>query len=332
MTADPRDLPLVIAAGTDDPRRLRRAATALAGVARVAPLPEAGEARDALLHEAQVVLAFTWPLSPEASAQLTNLRFVQGVFAGADHLPLKGLAAQHPNLQAASGPGMNAVQVAEFALGLYLDCAKRITWRDRELRAANFAQHVPGQQIAGARIAVLGHGRIGTRVADLLDAMGAKVDVVTRRGGPTGARTSITMEACRNQLGRMDGMVVALPLTATTTGLIDATWLSAMKSDAVLVNVARGKIIDQAALFAHLQANPEFQAGLDVWWRYPGPDRGPEQEYPFGRLDNVVMTPHAAFNVPGQDEEMIDAAGRNIKRFLTGEIPDALVDFDECVR
>src|SRR2546425_7305838 len=101
-----------------------------------------------------------------------------------------------------------------------------------------------------------------------------------------------------------------------------------MKRDAVLINIARGKLIRERDLYEHLKANPSFVAALDVWWVYPRGDGRPFTE-PFHELPNVVMTPHVAWAIPEQSGWSLKAALENVARFLRGEPPRNVVDREE---
>jgi phosphoglycerate dehydrogenase-like enzyme len=119
---------------------------------------------------------------------------------------------------------------------------------------------------------------------------------------------------------------LALPLTRATQGLVDRGFLTRMKEDAILVNIARGKLIVEDDLFEHLKARPRFRAALDTWWTYPDTTEGRPFHRPFQDLPNIVMTPHVAPFVAGQRGRAMEAALENVLRFLRGEKPHNLVD------
>jgi len=123
-------------------------------------------------------------------------------------------------------------------------------------------------------------------------------------------------------------VVLSIPLTRHTLGIIGARELGLMKPDAVLINIARGKLIRERDLYEHLKANPAFVAALDVWWQYPRGEGRPFTE-PFHELPNVVMTPHVAWAVPEQSARSLEAALENVARFVRGEPPRNVVDREE---
>ncbi|HEX9339651.1 MAG TPA: NAD(P)-dependent oxidoreductase, partial [Thermoplasmata archaeon] len=123
-----------------------------------------------------------------------------------------------------------------------------------------------------------------------------------------------------------DVVVLALPLTRATHGLVDRRFLASMKEDAILVNIARGKLIVEDDLFDHLKSHPAFRAALDTWWTYPATREGRPFHRPFDDLPNVVMTPHVAPMVPGQRAAAMEAALDNVLRFLRGDPPRHVID------
>lgn len=315
---------------TDDFRLARRF---LAGTARVEVLPTESGDRERLLQDTDALLVFAWRVRDEEVPLLRKCGLVQSVWAGVDRIPVAALTKAHPGLQVASGSGPNASQVAEHAVGLYLDCAKLITLRDRGMRAGQWPQELVGHRVEGSRVAVVGYGAIGSRVGRVLGAMGAKVTAVNRSGKVAGDQggsdvQGATLDNLQQRLGDHDGVVLSLPLDARTEGLVDRRFLSAMPEDAILVNVARGRLVDASALWEHLNAHPRFMAGLDVWWRYPKEGKVRKQDHPFERLENVVMTPHSAFNVPGTRQEMVENAVKNVARFLQEGAAENVVTAD----
>ncbi len=209
----------------------------------------------------------------------------------------------------------NAAPTAELAVALLLAAAKRIVPADRALRAGDWSPRYADDGavlLAGKTALVLGLGAVGTGVARACRGLGMRVLAVRRRpGAGTGdgvdaARETDTADEIHTLatlpalLPRADALLVCLPLTPETSGLIGSRELALLPARAVLVNIARGPVIDEAALYAALAGGRLHAAGLDVWWRYPGDaDRRamPPSDLPFHLLDNVVMSPHRAGHV-----------------------------------
>ncbi len=198
----------------------------------------------------------------------------------------------------------NAVPAAEMAIALMLAAAKRIVPPDRALRAHDWTpRYQPNTSVVleGKTALILGYGAIGQHVARLCRGLGMNV-IATRRNvaaSPADTRDEIhPPEALHRLLPRANALIVCLPHTAATTGLIDAPALALLPRDAVLVNVGRGPIVEEAALYHALRDGTLHAAGLDVWYNYPSDEAARSHTrpsaYPFHELENVVMSPHRA--------------------------------------
>jgi phosphoglycerate dehydrogenase-like enzyme len=196
----------------------------------------------------------------------------------------------------------NAVPVAELTVALLLAAAKSLVRLDQTLRRDDWTPRYGGGSavlLAGRTALVLGYGAVGREVARLCRALGMHVLAVRRTvppgpaEGPDEVHPVADLDAL---LPRADALLVCLPHTPATDGLIDKRRLALLPGGALLVNTGRGPIVDQGALFRALQERRLFGAGLDVWYNYP-PDRASRShtapaDYPFAELDNVVMSPH----------------------------------------
>jgi phosphoglycerate dehydrogenase-like enzyme len=198
----------------------------------------------------------------------------------------------------------NAVPAAEMAIALMLAAAKCIVPADRALRAHDWTpryQPNPSVVLEGKTALILGYGAIGQHVARLCRGLGMNV-IATRRdvaASPTATPDEIhPPEALHRLLPRANALIVCLPHTAATTGLIGAEELALLPRGAVLVNVGRGPIVEEAALYRALRDGTLHAAGLDVWYNYPSDEAArsdtPPSAYPFHELENVVMSPHRA--------------------------------------
>jgi phosphoglycerate dehydrogenase-like enzyme len=215
-------------------------------------------------------------------------------------------------------------------MALLLAAAKDVVMRTEEIRRGIFDQGVMNKVLAGSTVLLLGMGGIGAEVARLCKAFGMHTIGLSRsRPRDPDVDEAGTIGEVRGFLPRADFVVLALPLTRETAGLVDRAFLAAMKSDAVLVNIARGKIILEDDLFEHLRTHPGFRAALDVWWTYPDTKQGRPFHRPFHELPNVLMTPHVANAIPSQRRVAMEAALDNVLRFLRGETPRNIVRREE---
>ncbi len=200
----------------------------------------------------------------------------------------------------------NAAPVAEMAVALMLAAAKLVVPMDRALRVHDWTpryQPSPAILLEGKTALILGYGAIGQRVADLCRALGMKVMVIRRHVSALSPDEVYPLDALHGLLPQTNVLIVCLPQTPETTGLIGERELALLPPGAVLVNVGRGPIVDEAALYQALRDGALHSAGLDVWYNYPADEAAqchtPPSAYPFHELDNVVMSPHRA---GGSDE------------------------------
>ena len=199
----------------------------------------------------------------------------------------------------------NAAATAELAIALLLAAARRIVPVDRALRSGDWTPGwvTEGDWLLEGRTAViLGYGEIGKRIARICHAFGMYV-IGVRRADSAGGRDGFAGELVGvSQLGdvlpRAQILFVALPLTPETEGLLGPEALTRLPEKALLVNVGRGPIVDENALYEGLRTGRIGAAGLDVWYRYPRGGNDPKStlpgERPFHELDNVVLSPHRA--------------------------------------
>jgi phosphoglycerate dehydrogenase-like enzyme len=198
----------------------------------------------------------------------------------------------------------NAGPTAEMAMALLLAAAKLIVPYDRQFRRHRWGPLAPERptsvRLENRRAVILGHGRVGRRVADACRGLGMRVAAVRSRRLSDDGPEIHGLDALPRLLPLAGALIVCLPHTHATTGLVGAAELARLPPDAVLVNVARGEIVDEAALFQVLKERRIFAAGIDVWYRYPSRSErreavtAPPSRFPFHELDNVVMSPHRA--------------------------------------
>ena len=196
----------------------------------------------------------------------------------------------------------NAAATAETAAALLLAAAKFLVPMDRALRAGDWSPRYeasPSVILDGARALLLGYGEVGRRVARICRGLGMEVRAVRRRPGAAGgvqADPAYPPEALHGLLPSADALLVTLPLTERTRGMIGEREIALLPPRAVLVNVGRAAVVDERALYEALRDGRLRAAGLDVWYRYPAAaaERTATlpSAFPFHQLGNVVMSPH----------------------------------------
>ncbi len=272
----------------------------------------------AALPEADVVVvSMLWKNDLAPSAK--RLKFIQSISAGIDQYDREVLRAH--GIRLANAAGVNAHAVAEHAMALIL-ALKRHLHSGRDNQAAKQWRGMISKigeredQLGGKTLLVVGLGRIGSRLAQLAKAFDMRVVGIRRdasRGGD-GADAVYGHEHLHEQLGAADIVALTCPLTPETTDLIDAKALSAMKPTAHLINVARGKVVDEPALIRALQEKRLAAAGLDVTQVEPLPATSPLWAMP-----NVLITPHTAGETQRYEDGVIDLLLENLDRLWRGE-------------
>jgi phosphoglycerate dehydrogenase-like enzyme len=205
----------------------------------------------------------------------------------------------------------NAGVTAESAFALLLAAAKRVVPMDRAIRVGDWRErYEPGAFtiLEGQTLLIAGYGAIGQRLCRMARGFGMKVIAIRRRKSePVDIEPDEVHgpDALRDVLPRADAVIVVVPGTPQTEGMFGAAELALMKPTALFVNVGRGSVVDERALYEALRDQRIRAAAIDVWWRYPenyGTRVGaPPSAYPFYDLPNVVLSPHRA-GMGGADE------------------------------
>lgn len=248
-----------------------------------------------------------------------KLKLIQSISAGIDVFGLDALKAKGVKL--ASAKGANANAVAEHAMGLILALSRKIhTGRDNQ--AKKIWRGMIGDpaaredEIAGKTLLVVGLGGIGARVARFAKAFDMRVVGMKR---DTSAKVEnvdalVGPDRLEQALGEADVVALTCPLTPETEGLINAARLKAMKPTAHLINCARGRVVDEDALIAALQAGTIAAAGLDVTRDEPLPETSP-----LWGMENVLITPHTGGETAAYERRVVDFLIENLGRMARGE-------------
>lgn len=248
---------------------------------------------------------------------ISGVRLLQFVTAGIDFVPLK----QFPDsLPIAANGGAYSEPMAEHAVAMAFAAAKRLLVEHGKLTQGTFDQFKPNRMLAGSVCGIVGFGGIGVATARLMRALGLSVHALNRSGRTAEPVDWIGPVAQLDQLlGASDVVVLSLPLTPATQSMIGARELSLMKPDAIVINLARGEIIDEAALYQHLLAHPAFTACIDAWWVEPVRHGRFETGHPFMTLPNVIASPHNSASVAGWRDVAFRRAAENVARVYRGE-------------
>ena len=269
----------------------------------------------AMLAQADVAFDFDWRAPSELLANAPCLTWVQATSAG-----IGGFVKRHGldtgEIALTTAAGTHALPLAEFALAGVLYFVKDIPHLQSRRSARHWERHVSGQ-LAGRRATVVGLGSIGLRVVATLHALGVRVTGVGREGGsydlPTGVPQVSTADL-DTLLPSTDVLVLAVPLTDETHGLVDASRVAALPPGAIVVNIARGQVIDEKALTDALVTGRLGGAALDVFEVEPLPTDSPLWDLP-----NVLVSPHSASTAAVENELLVQLFIDNFRRLRAGE-------------
>lgn len=263
------------------------------------------------------VISRTVELSADAIAACPTLKVISKHGVGVSNIAVE--AATLRGVPVYVTPGANAQSVAELTIGLMLAAARRICHLDQELRAGRWSRAQDGLQLAGRRLGLLGFGQVAQRVARVAQALGMEVhtfDLALRGEAPVaGVRVHASLAQL---LPHSDVLSLHVPLTKSTRGVIDAQAFDLLPEGALLVNTARGEVVDEAELISRLADGRLAAAGLDTMSIEPLP-----AGHPLTTLKNVVLTPHVGGSTPAALDAMAEGAARNILGYLLGNPPDA---------
>ena len=305
-------------ADTEERNLLESAFDKAAEVVFLPELPQ--EERLAQLQRADALLSW-FPdrelRDTEEFAAIKDLRMMQLISAGADQVSLSKLPS---TLVVASNVGAYAEPMAEHALAMILALEKNLLERHNKLKVGRFDQNNMNRMLRGSKCAILGFGGIGKATARLLRCFDVKILAVNTTGSTSEPVEFVgTLKDLERVLRAADIVLIALPLTSPTDGLLGERELGWMKEDATLVNVSRGAIIQEKALFDHLNTHSRFSAAIDAWWHEPHTTGDFHTDYPFFELPNFLGSPHNSAIVPGSMQNALICAAENVKRFLKGE-------------
>lgn len=292
---------------------------------RLSPSEQASQKLDQLLAETEVMLA--WRLPRNLLTRAPRLRWVQSIAAGIDLMADQSGLLKSP-VMLTNASGIHAATMREHVFWMMLSFARgsHRLWDNQQQQ--RWQRFVPGQ-LAGKTLGVVGLGNIGKAVAAIGHAFGMKVLATTRSAermlaGCEGVDVIYPRSALRNLLAASDYVVLSVPSTAETKHLIGETELKAMKPSAYLINIARGSVVDEAALARALKEGRIAGAGLDVFEQEPLPATSK-----LWSLPNVIISPHLAGIGEDYSGLVTNLFCDNLKLYLAGKELINLVDKDK---
>lgn len=270
---------------------------------------------DAILAEADILFDFDLQDPASLPVRAPRLRWVQATSAGiGEFMDRTGL--RHASMTVTTAAGVHAQSLAEFALLGLLYFFRGVPHLEATKRDRHWERYTV-QGLAGARVLVIGLGAVGREIALRCSQFGCEV-WGTRRSAdappPAGVSRMLQQDEIRDALPAVDALVLACPLTPDTHGLIGAAELRVLKPGAVLVNVARGAVINEAAMVAALEDGRLRGAALDVFSTEPLPADNPVWDLP-----NVIVSPHSASTVATENARIVDIFLDNLGRLARDE-------------
>lgn len=271
------------------------------------------EERRAALARAEVLIALQIP--EDVMHWCPRLRWLQGIGAGVEQFARAGVRRDRVIVTNASGLG--ARSMAEFTIGRMLQVWKRFGEAEIHQRAHEYVQTY-GRTLAGSTLGIVGLGSIGGAIAERASALGVRV-LGLRRSHRSGdpSRGEVTLygtDQLHEMLGQCDAVAITAPATPETFHLIDAKALAAMRPGALLINIARGSLVDESALVEALRSGRLGAAALDVFETEPLPE-----ESPLWDLPNVYISAHSSVSTDRYLEDILELFADNLTRYVRGQ-------------
>ncbi|MCW2600103.1 MAG: D-3-phosphoglycerate dehydrogenase [Frankiales bacterium] len=275
----------------------------------VTPPERTQAAVDALLPTVDLLLG-DWSPQLRVPDPGPRVAFVQQPSAGVDGIDLEACAARA--VPVANCAGANATSVAEWCVSATFALLRKTVEADAAVRRGEWPQtRLGGRELAGQRVGVVGMGPIGSNTARLFDALGCQVSYWSRSRH---ADAPVPYSELDDLLASSDVVVLVIALGAETRGLLDAVRIASMKHGALLVNGARGEVVDEAALIAALAEGRLAGAATDVFTQEPLPECSPLRQAP-----NLLLSPHVAGSTVEGAIRIVGQAKANLLRVLEGQ-------------
>lgn len=268
-------------------------------------------AQSALAKDADALILANMPLCEEAVRNSSTLKFIDVAFTGVDHIPMA--AAKEKKITVSNASGYATQAVAELAVSFMIQLLRNVKQTEERCRAGGTKQGLVGSLLAGKTVGIVGAGTIGRKTAKLCKAFGCRILAFNR--SEVKDRTDIDEQVSLEELlEKSDIVSLHCPLTSETKGLINQDTIAKMNPNAVLINTARGAVVDSSALADALKSGKIAGAASDVFETEPPLNR----EHPLLNCPNMIVTPHIAFASRESMELRGDIVFRNLDAWLAG--------------
>lgn len=259
-----------------------------------------------------IVMIANNPYPEQAVDAAESLKMMAVAFTGIDHIALD--ACRRKNVMICNCAGYSNQSVAELAVGMTIELMRKLRKCDEASRTGLTGAGLTGTEIAGKTVGIIGCGQIGLRTAKLFSAFDARVFAYARHERPEWKQMGIEYVDLDTLLGQSDIVSVHLPLNESTRGFLSAERLGQMKKESILINCARGPVVDNAALAEALNQDRIAGAGIDVFDMEPPLPA----DYPLLHAKNVLLTPHIAFATRESMVRRAETEFANVYAYLHG--------------
>jgi phosphoglycerate dehydrogenase-like enzyme len=266
------------------------------------------------LSETEVLVTYGEDLTEEMMASdFPRLKWIHVISAGLEKMPFDTISKQ--NIMVTNARGIHQIPMAEYTTGVMLQIVRKQNELYQQQLEGNWDRSIRTEELHGKTLGIIGVGAIGSKIAEYAKVMGMKVLGVNRSGQSVPVIDQLyTMERLDCVMEDSDFIVVIVPMTQETVGMIGERELSRMRSSAYLINISRGAIVDEQALLKVLQQKQIAGAVLDVFTQEPLP-----ADHPFWSLDNTILTPHVSGRSPKYMERALELFIENVPVYLKGE-------------
>lgn len=261
-------------------------------------------------QDADAVVLSNFPFPAEVIQASPVLKYICVAFTGFDHVDME--AAKQRGIQVANASGYSTVAVAELVFGLTLSLLRKLPAADRAVRTGKSSHGLMGLELAGRTFGIIGLGHIGSQVAQIAQAFGCKVLAYNRSHKDIPGVNQVPLDQV---LAESDIISIHLPVNVETRGFINANRLAQMKSSALLINCARGPIVDELALAEALRQGRLAGAGIDVFDIEPPLP----EDHPLIQAPNCILTPHVGFLSLEAMYKRADIVADNLRSWLAGD-------------
>lgn len=269
--------------------------------------------------DAEILIVSTIRISEKVILSCPNLKMIAVAFTGCDHIALE--LCREKGITVCNAAGYSTRAVAELAIGLMIDLLRRVTVLDAETRKGMGRNGFMGKELSGKTVGIIGAGAIGLNVARILQAFGCNIVAYSRSVNPKATEMGIKYLSLQEVLSFSDIISIHTPLTPQTQNLIGEKELNLMKPTAILINTARGGVVNQQALATALKGKRIAGAGLDVF------DVEPPLpvDHPLLQTPNTIVVPHVGYATEEAIRDRSEIVENNIIAFIEGNPVNVVV-------